>query len=88
MKAVAELGLEDRLSMEGSLVFLDQVKGSDAGQFRITDMQDFTVSTVLLIIRRKDGGVLKESKSEVDDALMAAGGLLCPLFLTPFSPPC
>ncbi|XP_030249682.1 uncharacterized protein LOC115567347 [Sparus aurata] len=46
--ARAELGLEDRLSMEGSLVFLDQVRGSDDGQFKITDILGFTVSSIHL----------------------------------------
>ncbi|XP_073340737.1 uncharacterized protein [Pagrus major] len=46
--ARAELGLEDRLSMEGSLVFLDQVRGSDDGLFKITDILGFTVSSVHL----------------------------------------
>ncbi|XP_036930828.1 uncharacterized protein si:dkeyp-77h1.4 [Acanthopagrus latus] len=46
--ARAELGLEDRLSMEGSLVFLDQVRGSDDGQFKITDILGFTVASIHL----------------------------------------
>lgn len=48
------MGLEDRLSMEGSLVFLDQVTGADAGVFTITDSQGFTVSSVHLKVQRKD----------------------------------
>ncbi|XP_041798242.1 uncharacterized protein si:dkeyp-77h1.4 [Chelmon rostratus] len=43
-----ELNLQDRLSMEGSLVFLDQVKGADAGQFKIIDILGFTVSSIHL----------------------------------------
>ncbi|XP_028326276.1 uncharacterized protein LOC114477838 [Gouania willdenowi] len=45
-----ELGLQDRLSLDGSVVYLDQVKSSDAGQFKITDMRGFTVSTVHLVL--------------------------------------
>ncbi|XP_040900129.1 uncharacterized protein si:dkeyp-77h1.4 [Toxotes jaculatrix] len=46
--AKEELGLQDRLSMEGSLVFLDQVRSSDAGLFRITDILGFPVSSIHL----------------------------------------
>ncbi|XP_029308008.1 uncharacterized protein LOC115021615 isoform X1 [Cottoperca gobio] len=46
--ARAELGFEDRLSMEGSWVFLDQVKSADIGQFQITDILGFPVSTIHL----------------------------------------
>ncbi|KAM7421125.1 hypothetical protein PAMA_015339 [Pampus argenteus] len=49
--APTELGLEGRLSMEGSLVFLDQVKASDAGQFKITDILGFPVSNIFLEIQ-------------------------------------
>ncbi|XP_032373877.1 uncharacterized protein si:dkeyp-77h1.4 [Etheostoma spectabile] len=49
--ARTELGLEDRLSMEGSWVFLDQVKGSDVGEFKITDILGFTVSSIHLGIQ-------------------------------------
>ncbi|XP_067457198.1 uncharacterized protein si:dkeyp-77h1.4 isoform X1 [Thunnus thynnus] len=49
--ARTELGLEDRLSMEGSLVFLDQVRSSDAGQFKITDLLGFPVSIIHLEIQ-------------------------------------
>lgn len=41
--------------MEGSLVFLDQVRGSDDGQFKITDILGFTVSSIHLEVLRKDG---------------------------------
>lgn len=40
--------------MEGSLVFLDQVKGADAGQFKIIDILGFTVSSIHLEMQRKD----------------------------------
>lgn len=46
-----ELGLENRLSMEGSLVFLDQVKGADAGQFKIIDILGFTVASINLEVQ-------------------------------------
>ncbi|XP_068613909.1 uncharacterized protein si:dkeyp-77h1.4 [Brachionichthys hirsutus] len=46
--AVAELGFENRLSVDGPLVFLDEVKRADAGQFKSTDLLDFTVSIVHL----------------------------------------
>lgn len=47
--------------MEGSLVFLDQVKRADAGQFKITDILGFTVSNIHLEVQRKDrGGAVKE----------------------------
>ncbi|GAA6229286.1 uncharacterized protein LOC108880682 [Lates japonicus] len=45
------LDLQERLSMEGSLVFLDQVKGSDAGVFKITDILGFSVSTIHLEVQ-------------------------------------
>uniref|UniRef100_A0A8C2X1N4 Si:dkeyp-77h1.4 n=1 Tax=Cyclopterus lumpus TaxID=8103 RepID=A0A8C2X1N4_CYCLU len=45
------LGLEDRLSSEGSWVYLDQIKGTDAGQFKITDILGFTVSSIYLEIQ-------------------------------------
>lgn len=41
--------------MEGSLVLLDQVKGADAGQFKITDILGFTVSSIHLEVQRKYG---------------------------------
>lgn len=50
------MGLEERLTLEGSLVFLDQVTGADAGYFKITDILGFTVSSVHLEVQRKDGG--------------------------------
>lgn len=55
LKAQTDLGFEDRLSMEGSLVFLDQVKGADAGQFKVTDILGFPVSIIQLEVQRKDG---------------------------------
>uniref|UniRef100_A0A8C5HF21 Si:dkeyp-77h1.4 n=1 Tax=Gouania willdenowi TaxID=441366 RepID=A0A8C5HF21_GOUWI len=52
LQVQTELGLQDRLSLDGSVVYLDQVKSSDAGQFKITDMRGFTVSTVHLVLER------------------------------------
>ncbi|XP_056901935.1 uncharacterized protein si:dkeyp-77h1.4 isoform X1 [Takifugu flavidus] len=49
--APAELGFEDRLSMEDSLMVLDQVRAADAGQFIITDILGFTVSSIHLEIQ-------------------------------------
>ncbi|XP_026173256.1 uncharacterized protein LOC113136560 isoform X1 [Mastacembelus armatus] len=46
-----ELGLKDRLSMEGSLVVLDQVKVADSGQFKIIDPLGFTVSSIHLEVQ-------------------------------------
>ncbi len=61
--------------MEGSLVFLDQVKGADAGQFTITDILGFTVSSIHLEVQRKDGdGAEKSAKWRVYIAVMAAKG--------------
>lgn len=52
-QAQTELGFEDRISLEDSVVFLDQVKASDAGLFKITDLRGFTVSTIQLGLERK-----------------------------------
>ncbi|XP_068998523.1 uncharacterized protein [Embiotoca jacksoni] len=49
--AQVEMDLQGRLSLEGSLVFLNDVKVADAGQFKITDMQGFTVSTINLEVQ-------------------------------------
>ncbi|XP_056301057.1 uncharacterized protein si:dkeyp-77h1.4 isoform X2 [Pseudoliparis swirei] len=46
--ARTELGLEERLSTEGSLVYLDHIKPTDRGQFKITDILGFTVSSIYL----------------------------------------
>uniref|UniRef100_A0A668UYS7 Uncharacterized protein n=1 Tax=Oreochromis aureus TaxID=47969 RepID=A0A668UYS7_OREAU len=45
---VPNLGFENRLSLEGSLVILDDVNDKDEGLFTIKDLQNFTVSTVHL----------------------------------------
>ncbi|KAM4736021.1 uncharacterized protein FYW61_006330 [Anableps anableps] len=46
--ARADLGFENRLSLDGTMVFLEQIKNADTGVFKITDLQGFTVSTVHL----------------------------------------
>ncbi|KAK2844776.1 hypothetical protein Q5P01_011435 [Channa striata] len=49
--AQEEMGFGDRLSMEGSVVYLDQVKNADAGVFKVTDILGFTVSTIHLEVQ-------------------------------------
>ncbi|XP_057689755.1 uncharacterized protein si:dkeyp-77h1.4 [Corythoichthys intestinalis] len=44
--AQTTLGFEDRLSMEGSVVFLDKVKRSDEGLFKVTDIKGYPVSSI------------------------------------------
>lgn len=53
LQAQAELGFEGRLSVEGSMVVLDQVRAADVGEFKITDILGFTVSRVDLELQRK-----------------------------------
>lgn len=53
-QARTDLGLDDRLTLEGSMVLLDRVSGADAGVFKITDILGFTVSYVHLKVKRKD----------------------------------
>ncbi|XP_022612326.1 uncharacterized protein LOC111230052 [Seriola dumerili] len=72
--AQEDLRLEGRLSLEGSFVFLDQVKGADAGQFKITDMLGFTVSSVHL-------GVQPYKLESLYVAIIALLGLLVFLLL-------
>ncbi|XP_071326092.1 uncharacterized protein [Trachinotus anak] len=72
--AQEELDLKDRLSMEGSFVFLDQVKGADAGQFKITDILGFTVSSIHL-------GVQPYKLESLYVAIIALLGLLVFLLL-------
>lgn len=55
LQAQTELGFENRLSLEGSLVILDDVNDKDEGLFTIKDLQNFTVSTVHLEMKRKQG---------------------------------
>ncbi|XP_061573924.1 uncharacterized protein si:dkeyp-77h1.4 [Cololabis saira] len=49
--AQTTLGFNDRLSLEGSLVILDQVKGTDPNMFVIKDSKGFTVSTVQVEVK-------------------------------------
>ncbi|XP_075897129.1 uncharacterized protein LOC142898194 isoform X2 [Nelusetta ayraudi] len=49
--ARTELGLDDRLTLEGSMVLLDRVSGADAGLFKITDILGFTVSYIHLKVK-------------------------------------
>ncbi|XP_077382001.1 uncharacterized protein LOC144021761 [Festucalex cinctus] len=44
--AQTKLGFEGRLSTEGSLVYLDQVKRSDEGLFKVTDAQGLPMSSI------------------------------------------
>uniref|UniRef100_UPI003AAE2F15 uncharacterized protein n=1 Tax=Centroberyx gerrardi TaxID=166262 RepID=UPI003AAE2F15 len=46
--AQKELSLEGRLSVDDSVVVLDQVKSSDAGRFSVTDILGFPVSNTYL----------------------------------------
>ncbi|XP_062255932.1 uncharacterized protein si:dkeyp-77h1.4 [Platichthys flesus] len=45
------LGLQERLTLEGSQFILDQVKASDAGEFKIIDILGFTVSITHLRVK-------------------------------------
>lgn len=51
--------------MEDSLMVLDQVRAADAGQFKITDILGFTVSSIHLEIQRKGWRVCTGSRSAV-----------------------
>lgn len=44
------------------MVFLDQVMGADAGQFEITDLLGFTVSSTHLTVQRKNGNGAEEGR--------------------------
>uniref|UniRef100_A0A3P9PCB4 Si:dkeyp-77h1.4 n=1 Tax=Poecilia reticulata TaxID=8081 RepID=A0A3P9PCB4_POERE len=68
------LGFKDRLSVEGSMVFLNQIKSSDPGLFKITDLQGFTVSTVHL-------GLKPYKMESLYVAIIALLGLLAFLLL-------
>ncbi|XP_061675734.1 uncharacterized protein si:dkeyp-77h1.4 [Syngnathoides biaculeatus] len=50
-EAQTKLGFEGRLSIDGSLVFLDKVKRSDEGLFKVTDLQGFPVSSIHLELK-------------------------------------
>ncbi|XP_034030337.1 uncharacterized protein si:dkeyp-77h1.4 [Thalassophryne amazonica] len=49
--AQTELGFENRLSMDGLVVYLDQVKRTDDGVFRVTDLLGFPVSSFHLEVQ-------------------------------------
>ncbi|KAM6936335.1 uncharacterized protein PEZ65_006477 isoform 3-T3 [Lycodopsis pacificus] len=49
--ALTDLGLEDRLILDGSWVYLESVKGADVGEFKITDILGFTVSSIHLVLQ-------------------------------------
>ncbi|XP_071376035.1 uncharacterized protein [Centroberyx affinis] len=49
--AQKELGLEGRLSLDDSVVILDQVKSADAGRFSVTDILGFPVSNTYLEVQ-------------------------------------
>ncbi|XP_056142105.1 uncharacterized protein si:dkeyp-77h1.4 [Lampris incognitus] len=51
--AQTDLGLEGRLSLDGSVVLLERVKRSDAGEFEVTDILGFHVTTAYLEVERK-----------------------------------
>lgn len=74
LQARTELGLEERLSTEGSLVYLDQIKPTDRGQFKITDILGFTVSSIYLELQRKDGTVETLNKQSVYIVMAAVKG--------------
>lgn len=65
MQARTELGLDERLTLEGSTVLLDRVSNADAGEFKVIDILGFPVSRVQLKIKRKDeeGGAGAGEKS-------------------------
>lgn len=55
LQAPEQLGWQDRLSIEGSVVFLDQVTHADVGLFEIKDILGFTVAKIHLGVERKYG---------------------------------
>ncbi|XP_034077508.1 uncharacterized protein si:dkeyp-77h1.4 [Gymnodraco acuticeps] len=72
--AQADLGFEERLYMDGSWIFLDQVKASDVGEFKVTDILGFTVSTTHL-------GLLPYRLESLYVAIIAMLGFLAFLLL-------
>ncbi|XP_074538841.1 uncharacterized protein LOC141800306 [Halichoeres trimaculatus] len=72
--APEELGLQDRLSMEGSLVYLDQVTRADIGIFEIKDILGFVVANIHL-------GVEPYKLESLYVAIIALVGLLVFLLL-------
>lgn len=53
------------------MVFLDQIKSSDAGLFKITDLQGFTVSTVHLGLKGKPG--IEQTETRLVPQVMTFG---------------
>lgn len=49
--AQTELGFEGRISLDGNVFFLDDIKASDAGEFKVTDILGFTVTIVHLELK-------------------------------------
>lgn len=46
--AKTELGFDDRISLDGNVFLLDDIRASDAGEFKVTDILGFTVTIVHL----------------------------------------
>lgn len=53
----ADLDLVGRISLDPSVVILDQVKASDVGQFKVTDILGFPVSNVYLEVEGEERGM-------------------------------
>lgn len=53
----ADLDLEGRISLDPSVVILDQVKASDVGQFKVMDILGFPVSNVYLEVEGEERGM-------------------------------
>ncbi|XP_055084079.1 uncharacterized protein si:dkeyp-77h1.4 [Periophthalmus magnuspinnatus] len=49
--AQAELGFEGRLSLDGNVFYLDNIRGSDAGEFKVIDILGFPSTTVHLELK-------------------------------------
>lgn len=49
--AQTELGFEDRLLLDRNVFYLEQIKASDAGEFKVTDILGFTVTIVDLRLK-------------------------------------
>ncbi|CAL9705519.1 unnamed protein product [Knipowitschia caucasica] len=49
--AQTELGFESRLSLDGNVFYLDQIKGADAGEYKVIDILGFPVTIVHLELK-------------------------------------
>lgn len=49
--AQEDLGFEGRLSLDGNVFYLDQIKAADAGEFKVTDILGFTATVVHLELK-------------------------------------